>query len=801
MPYSVTLTRGAIFANIADGTINQTSTMTLIGRDFANYGQFVDQDFIRLLESGAATANSRPTNALTGQLWYDLTNTQLKIATQGNIPNGASYTGNAIIWQGVMPARSANAPSAPSKGDQWMYVDSVANIAQLIVYNGDTTKTTFGNPGWQAIGPLTRQDTVNVAVINANVGNFTTNTGDGRIDVNDLYGNNADLTDSVYIGRFSNGANNSTAFLDVRGQGIYGNVNGVQARITQLGAYSGGLLNYIAVGNSANPGTLTQIAGNGITTSQGISAQGTSYLATVAGSTATFNTMGNTGTAINGIIQASSKYQPYVKGLGIQEAAFDASNNVIGNAALAVRGDIIVSFGNGFTGYSNVNLGQNPNTGTALNAVYAKTFFGNLQGALLGDLPAANITDIAIPSDGGIYVGDGNTATQSGNVRLDGGNGVGSFNNAIYIGRPAFNTGNGNVGIIHTWGTSTVPGGVGDILTFTNPTANVLYDFYRDVRIQGNLYVLGNTVETNVETLTTADKDITLSDNTVTANIVTGLTGAGMLLGNAANVGASNQLKFTGVVQSAGTSTPGYDAQRWVLNRSLNITSDYPAIGGSLGDLRATGNIFADGAVSNSSFNGAAVSNLYITGTGGYHTGLYRGAIGGMLHANGAVGNAVGTYYNSTVYPATDTAQALSTPLRDNGGNITANNFIGIATFARYADLAELYLADKPYAAGTLVTVGGDAEITECTNQDHPLGVISTNPAYLMNTALAGGIPVALRGRVPVRFTGAVHKGDKLGPSNMPGVCAKNSDNPIAIALHNAYAEPNTEGMVEAVIL
>ena len=135
MPYSVTLTRGAIFANIADGTINQTSTMTLIGRDFANYGQFVDQDFIRLLESGAATANSRPTNALTGQLWYDLTNTQLKIATQGNIPNGASYTGNAITWQGVMPARSANAPSAPSKGDQWMYVDSVANIAQLIVYN------------------------------------------------------------------------------------------------------------------------------------------------------------------------------------------------------------------------------------------------------------------------------------------------------------------------------------------------------------------------------------------------------------------------------------------------------------------------------------------------------------------------------------------------------------------------------------------------------------------------------------------------------------------------------------------
>ena len=172
-----------------------------------------------------------------------------------------------------------------------------------------------------------------------------------------------------------------------------------------------------------------------------------------------------------------------------------------------------------------------------------------------------------------------------------------------------------------------------------------------------------------------------------------------------------------------------------------------------------------------------------------------------MLHANGAVGNAVGTYYNSTVYPASDAALAVSTALRDNGGNITANNFIGTALYARYADLAELYLADRDYTAGTLVTVGGDAEITECTSRDHPLGVISTNPAYLMNMSLVGGVAVALRGRVPVRFTGVIHKGDKLGPSDMPGVCARNNDVPIAIALHNAYAEPGTESMVEAVIL
>jgi hypothetical protein len=774
--------------------------MTLIGRDFANYGQFVDQDLIRLLESGAATANNRPTNALTGQLWYDLTNTQLKVATVGNIPNGSSYTGNAITWQGVMPAFSANAPTSPTRGDTWMYVNNAANLAQLVVYNGDNTKSTFGSVGWQAIGPLTRNDSIEVASISANIGNFTTAAGDGRIDVNNIYGNTADFTNSVIIGRFSNGANNSTAFLDVRGQGIYGNVNGVQANITQLGSYNGGQLTYIAIGNSDNPGTFTQIAANGITTSQGVTAYGTSYLATVAGNSAIFNVMGNTNTQIYGVIQPSSKYQPYIKGLGIQEAAFDASGLPIGNAGLAVRADIIVSFGNGFTGYSNVNIGQPPNVGTAFNNIYARTFYGNLEGSLVGNLPAANINDIAIPSDGGIYIGDGNTSDQSGNIRLDGGNGVGSFNEGIYLGRPAFNTGNGNVGITHSWGVSTVPGGVGDILTFTNSTSNVLFDFYRDVRIQGNLYVLGNTVETYVENLTTEDKDITLSDNTTSANLVTGLTGAGLLLGNAANVGASNQLRFTGFVRT-GARTPGDDPQRWQLNRSLNIVSDYPNVGGSLGDLAVAGNVYALGATSNSAFSGATISDLYITGTNGYHTGLYRGAIGGMLHANGAVGNAVGTYYNSVVYPATESGLAFSTPLRDSGGNITANNFIGTATFARYADLAELYLSDKSYPPGTLITVGGDAEITECTSADHPLGVISTNPAYLMNTALVGGVPVALRGRVPVRFTGAIHKGDKLGPSNMPGICTKNSDVTIAIALHNAYAELGTEGMVEAVIL
>ena len=101
-------------------------------------------------------------------------------------------------------------------------------------------------------------------------------------------------------------------------------------------------------------------------------------------------------------------------------------------------------------------------------------------------------------------------------------------------------------------------------------------------------------------------------------------------------------------------------------------------------------------------------------------------------------------------------------------GNIGAvgaafNTVFAKATSAQYADLAEIYEADADYAPGTVVVFGGDKEITITTQLADPTvaGVISTNPAYLMNHS-ARGLPVALRGRVPVAVIGPVYKGDSL---------------------------------------
>jgi hypothetical protein len=99
---------------------------------------------------------------------------------------------------------------------------------------------------------------------------------------------------------------------------------------------------------------------------------------------------------------------------------------------------------------------------------------------------------------------------------------------------------------------------------------------------------------------------------------------------------------------------------------------------------------------------------------------------------------------------------------RDGSGNLRATEFQGTATAAYFADLAEKYLADQEYEVGTVVAVGGSAEVRACQIGDRAFGAVSANPAFKMNDGLLGGTYIALKGRVPVKVSGPVEKGDKL---------------------------------------
>jgi hypothetical protein len=91
-----------------------------------------------------------------------------------------------------------------------------------------------------------------------------------------------------------------------------------------------------------------------------------------------------------------------------------------------------------------------------------------------------------------------------------------------------------------------------------------------------------------------------------------------------------------------------------------------------------------------------------------------------------------------------------------------------------YADLAEFYTADANYSPGTVLVFGGSAEVTESTHS-HSVriaGVVSTEPAHIMNSALTAEhtAVVALVGRVPCRVVGNIQPGDCLVSSDIPGV-------------------------------
>jgi fibronectin-binding autotransporter adhesin len=187
------------------------------------------------------------------------------------------------------------------------------------------------------------------------------------------------------------------------------------------------------------------------------------------------------------------------------------------------------------------------------------------------------------------------------------------------------------------------------------------------------------------------------------------------------------------------------------------------------GNLRTAGLISATGSITGGAITG---SSLNIT------TGTAN--LGNITNANG---NGIGNIGNSTVY---------------------FNTVFAKATSAQYADLAENYLADAEYPPGTVVSFGGDQEVTvsHYDNDKRVAGVVSTNPSYIMNSGLQGEhvVIVALTGRVPTRVLGPVRKGDMMVSAGY-GLARSESAPEVGAVLGKALADfSGTEGVIEVVV-
>jgi hypothetical protein len=174
-----------------------------------------------------------------------------------------------------------------------------------------------------------------------------------------------------------------------------------------------------------------------------------------------------------------------------------------------------------------------------------------------------------------------------------------------------------------------------------------------------------------------------------------------------------------------------------------------------------------NGTLGSAGGNTAIVSTLTATG----NTTVSALTVNNSATVSGTLGLSGITTTSAVIQPNANASVNLGTnSLWWN--NVYAVSFQGVSTTAQYADLAENYSSDAEYTPGTVLVFGGTAEVTQSTKpaDNRVAGVVSTNPAYLMNSALTSGVSVALVGRVPCNVIGTISKGDMLVTSAIPGV-------------------------------
>ena len=271
----------------------------------------------------------------------------------------------------------------------------------------------------------------------------------------------------------------------------------------------------------------------------------------------------------------------------------------------------------------------------------------------------------------------------------------------------------------------------------------------------------GNVTGGNVLTggLISATSTITSAANISGGNVLTGglisatgnITGGNLLTGGVLEFAGGSKLRPVGANLDVVAGTSSYvnlitsDGNSYM---GVDNGGGYIATVGGTWNFSTTGNLTAPGNVS-------AVGNV----TGG------NIQTGGVVSATG---NVLGNVFTVNLGNTT-------TAIINGGGNAVGNigssskyfnQVFAQATTALYADLAEIYSADAEYPPGTVVSFGGDREVTRSTAEgdNRVAGVISENPSYLMNSGLQAEhrAAVALTGRVPTLVMGPVAKGDMM---------------------------------------
>jgi hypothetical protein len=258
---------------------------------------------------------------------------------------------------------------------------------------------------------------------------------------------------------------------------------------------------------------------------------------------------------------------------------------------------------------------------------------------------------------------------------------------------------------------------------------------------------------------------------------------------------------LTGNADTATTATTANAVAANSVALGTDTTGNYVAVGATagVGLSGSTSSETATFTVTSNATNVNTVSTIVARdGSGNFSAGTITAALSGNATTATTAGT-ITSQANSATITATSSNVANQIVLRDGSGNFAAGTMTATATSAQYADLAEIYVADAELAPGTVVVVGGEAEITAAGPDDEYIaGVISTAPAYLMNSS-ADGEAVALVGRVPVRVVGAVTKGEAVFATHHGKASTNGQGKIVGIALetNSDLGEKNVECMLK----
>jgi hypothetical protein len=347
--------------------------------------------------------------------------------------------------------------------------------------------------------------------------------------------------------------------------------------------------------------------------------------------------------------------------------------------------------------------------------------------------------------------------------------------NDIIFATDGFVAGNERVRIIGQSRAGAPAGMVVNIATTATSTTTGALRVNGGVGLVGNLYVGGNfNLQGNI---TIGGSGSTTSTSTlVVENPINFLANANT--GDSQDIGVVGQYvggttKYAGLVRDSVTkSFRFFDGLTTKPVTTVGFAST------TAGNVYAGQLMLANSTVSSSTTSGA----LIVAGGAG---------IGGKLYVGGEM------TITGSIVPTANLTYNLGSP------SSWWSTFYGVSTQAKYADLAENYQADSNYTPGTVLEFGGTQEVTIATELTKRVaGVVSSNPAHLMNGGLQGAnvVPMALQGRVPCKVTGSVQKGDLMVSAGF-GYARADNNAQLGQVIGKALADfTGAKGQIEIVV-